>query len=218
VVTGSIYDGADFNTSFIKLSGSGNVMWKKRSQAATTLSNKSVEFRGICTNGNTTVSAGAGYNEGCVMSVMDTLGNGICNDVQFDLANVHPALTSAPQTITAVNATAINATVSYTNTSNVYTPKYVYCGSLSAIDEEIAVENKVTLFPNPASGEIQILGYNDWPATVSIYSLSGQKLSEIMINKKEDKVIVDKLQAGYYLMRINSNEKNSAELLPFIKE
>ncbi len=220
VVNGSVYDGSAFTTALINLSNSGNVEWKKRSQGATSMSNKNVEFRGITTNGNYTVSGGAGYYEGCVMAIVDTSGNGLCNNTQFDMQNIHPALALQSSVITVAAANALAVAVSYTNTPVSATTKYLYCGSLSIGDDgHTQAENEIQLFPNPAVNELAIKGIEKWPAIVTIYSLTGQQLSKITLDGPESKVPVEFLHTGYYLLNISSGDDNvNNTLLPFIKE
>jgi hypothetical protein len=219
VAVGSIYDNSAFTTALINLSGSGNVVWKKRSHGATTMSNKNVEFRSITASGNYTVSAGAGYNEGCMIGIMDTLGNGLCNNDQFDLQNIHPAMILQTPAIYTAASTAISETVNYTYITTAATTKSIYCGSLS-VDENIAeTDNSIQLFPNPAVSSVSIKGYDQWPATVSIYSLTGQELSKTTLEGPDASVSVDFLKAGYYLLRVSNNEnENNISLMPFIKE
>ena len=148
VLNGSIMDNTGFKEAIIKLSGSGNVVWKKMATGNSNLSNKNVEFRGVALKGNSTVNAGFGYNEGCVMSVIDDNGNGLCNEVPFDLTNVQPSLTRQSQTITVAPSTAISATVNYTGTTTVSSTKEVICGNLGIDDGTSPARNNFSL-PKP---------------------------------------------------------------------
>lgn len=210
IAIGSIYDGSQFYSAMINLSSGGNIIWKKLSQGNSALSNKNVEIRGITTKGYNTVSVGDGFNEGCIAAIIDSNGNGFCNDVTFNLTNVQRTLTLQSQTITPITSTALSSTVSYPVETSVTTSKYVYCGSLSSVDEDyLFAENTVKIFPNPANDEINISfkkEINCKIIEVNIIDVTGRivftkKYSDLP-EKSFIKISASEFQNGIYLVKI----------------
>ncbi|MEI6122794.1 MAG: T9SS type A sorting domain-containing protein [Bacteroidota bacterium] len=213
VVDGSIYDGSAFTLVTIKLANTGSVVWKKRAAGNTSTSNKNVEFRGIAAYGNSTVHAGQGYNEGRVVAVMDTNGNGLCNDVAFAMTNVHPTLTLQSQTITPAASSVIVTDVTYTYNNSASTSKYLYCGNLSGLEENESTQTiSTSISPNPANSECVIsfageeIGAN---AQITIYSISGQAVysTTIAANCVSKTIDVRSLTEGLYLVQIRSENQ-----------
>lgn len=215
IVCGSIYDGSAFYAAMINLSSTGSLVWKKMAEGTTGMSNNNFEFRGICLNGNNTVNTGIGYNEGCVMSIMDASGNGLCNDVPFNLNNIHRTLTLQSSTLTAVDANALVATVNYTYNNNVYAIKEIVCGSLNDV-EETKIINTATIYPNPATDNIHIQGIDKSNVTISIYNLNGHKVYNNQGITSEASINITALKSGYYMLRIS--DKDSYKMLSFVKE
>lgn len=70
------------------------------------------------------------------------------------------------------------------------------------ITKNTALENKVSIYPNPASNFVQI--YTDLQVTnLRVLSLNGQLISESMNTKKID---VENLKPGLYVLRITATE------------
>ncbi len=212
VVDGSIYDGSAFTLVTINLSNAGSVIWKKRAAGNTVTSNTNVEFRGLTLNGNTTIHAGAGYNEGRVIGVIDSNGNGLCNDVTFDLNNVHRTLVLQSQTLTAIAANSLMASVTYTYDNIVSSSKHLYCGNLSGIEENTSTSQlKALISPNPSSDQCLIsFSGMEIPANciLAIYDISGQEVysSPIPAQSQEKAIDVRKFKEGLYLVRITSDQ------------
>ena len=75
-------------------------------------------------------------------------------------------------------------------------------------------KNKLHLFPNPASEEINIT--SDSPVTsIQIVSIDGSVIKSIQSESIETVSIVD-LQNGVYFMKLN-NDKGASETIQFIK-
>jgi len=218
VVNGSIVDDNDqFYAALINLSGSGSVVWKKMAEGNSSLSNKSVEFRGVVQQGNTTIHAGYGYNEGCVMAVVDVNGNGLCNDVTFNLTNVHRTLTLQSQTIAVIPATPLVASVNYTGTPVVSSVKEVYCGSIGSINDFYG-KKVIQLFPNPAGDFIQISGYDQEPIKVVIYNQTGEQIFIYPCRSGDYLIPVGTLKPGFYMARIIADGQGVENVaLPFLK-
>lgn len=209
VLAGGIYDGSDFTMALINVSATGSVVWKKRS-AGNVGSITNVEFRGITTNGNYTINAGHGYNEGRVIAVIDSNGNGLCNDVAFSMTNVHRTLTLQSSVVSSAAATAVGASVSYTYTNQASHTKYIYCGSLSSVDELLVTENsEINIFPNPASDKFQIEVQSSPTGNdrqICIFDHVGRMVFSKDLSPLENTIEVDAraLQSGVYLIRITN--------------
>jgi hypothetical protein len=217
IAIGSIYNNSQFYSAMINLSSSGNIVWKKMSQGNSPLSNKNVEIRGITTKGYNTVSVGDGYNEGCIAAIIDSNGNGFCNDVQFNLTNYNRTLTLQSQTITPIASTALSSTVNYPVEASVTTSKYVYCGSLSLVEEkDIVLDAQINIYPNPAQNEIyiEIEGENfDRFAEFTIIDITGR----IAFSRKYDNISknsllnikIDNLPSGIYFLKFKGGKSET---------
>jgi len=207
IVDGSIYDGSAFTGIMINLSNTGSVVWKKRA-AGNTGGNTNVEFKGLTTLGNATLHVGAGSNEGCVMAIIDSNGNGLCNDVTFDISNPHKTLTLQSQTMSIASSTALMATVNYTNSNQASYNKQIYCGSLNAIENnELPVTNAMRVFPNPATDKCMITfdeNKTGGNTTITIYELSGKAIytSRVEANINQKEVDVSHFPQGMYVVKI----------------
>ncbi len=211
VVDGSIYDGSAFTIAMICMNKAGNIKWKKRAAGNTGGSNTNVEFRGLTTNGNTSVHVGTGYNEGRIMAVIDSNGNGLCNDVTFDITNYHRTLVLQSQTMSVAAANALVADVTYTyNNVNSFN-RVIYCGSLSGIEEETATAGLTTIIsPNPAANQCMIsFAGKDIPqhSLLSMYDMAGNKVYETSVAAQTSSKTIDVSQfpEGLYLIRISSD-------------
>lgn len=218
VVNGSIMDDNDkFYAALINLSGSGSVSWKKMAEGNSSLSNKNVEFRGVVQNGTSTVNTGYGYNEGCVVAVIDANGNGLCNEVTFDLTNVHRTLSLQSQTITVIPAIPLMASVNYSGTTGVSSTKEVICGSIGSV-EDVPGKNPINIYPNPAYDVIHISGCEHQLIKVDVYNLTGEQVSAFRSADSEHEIHVDNLKPGFYMVRIimdDSYGENS--VVPLLK-
>jgi hypothetical protein len=214
VVNGSIWDGSAFTTIMINLSNTGSVVWKKRAAGNTTTTNKNVEFHGITENGNTTVHAGQGYNEGRVVAVIDNNGNGLCNDMQFDVTNVHRTLVMQSQTMSIAASTVQEASVVYTYTNSASYNKQIYCGNLSGIDD--LTENQTvnaTIYPNPASDKCVVsFGTDRIPdnTLISLYDISGKLVYKTTVVNESSETEIDLrgFTKGLYMVRITTENEN----------
>lgn len=213
VVVGSIYDGSAFTIAMINLTNAGNIAWKKRATGNTATTIKNVEFRGITQNGNTTVHAGHGFNEGRVISVIDTNGNGLCNDITFDLSNIHKTLSLQSQTMSVAAATALSATVNYTYNTTASFNKVVYCGSISGIENNADVMPlHMTISPNPAS-DICLISYPseniEDNSFISVYNISGQLVykSRITTSGMNTELDLSNFNEGLFLVQISTESK-----------
>jgi hypothetical protein len=212
IVDGSIYDNSAFTIAMINLSNTGSVVWKKRAAGNTSTSNKNVEFYGLTQNGSTTVHAGHGYNEGRVLAVIDSNGNGLCNDIAFNMTNVHPTLSLQTSTISPAAATVQVTNVSYIYTNSASFNKQIYCGNLSGIDDHAEpVSIGTTLSPNPAFDhctlsfdESKIKGKGQ----LSLYDISGQLVyqSELTKGTSTKELDIRGYKEGLYLLQISSDE------------
>jgi len=210
IVSGSIYHNYLSNTALINLSASGSIVWKKRSTGVAS-GIKNVEFYGVTTHGNLTLACGYGYNEGCIFSLTDNNGAGLCNDQTFDLVNVQPTLALQSATITTVAGTAAVATVNYTYNTSVNYNKLLYCGAIGTND--LAITNQdIDIFPNPAYSNLNlnIPAFADMSnAVIEIYSLEGKLIKSYKAENDNVSIDISALNEGIYLIKL-SDDKNVA--------
>ena len=77
-------------------------------------------------------------------------------------------------------------------------------------------ETAFSAWPNPVKNTMNIHWKEDQPARLSIFNLNGQKIRELSLNKNQSLILdLANLKAGFYLMRINSNQKSTQHF--FIK-
>jgi hypothetical protein len=155
---------------------------------------------------------GHGNNEGRVVAVIDSNGNGLCNDVPFSMTNVHRTLTLQTQTVSPAAANVVKTDVNYTYTNSISYNKMIYCGSLSGIDEQTqAIGVGTTLWPNPASDRCTltfdaagIKGHN----FISLYDISGQLIykCELPEGTSAKEIDVHGFKEGLYLVQISSEQ------------
>jgi hypothetical protein len=217
VVNGSIYDNSKFTQVLINMTANGDVVWKKRAGGNSGGYNTNVEFKGITRNGDFTVSVGHGYNEGCVAGIIDSNGNGLCNDVAFALTDVNRTLTLQSSTLIPMATNALVSVANYVYGAEVTTTKHTYCGTLGIEDHQEL--STLLLYPNPANNMIYLEGLTDMPLQIDIYSLMGQRVASRMISTAGAGIYLGDIASGYYLMQITEkNGRRNKTLLPFIKE
>ena len=91
--------------------------------------------------------------------------------------------------------------------------------STKFIENNLADEKIITLFPNPSSDGFYIKGIDlETNATVEIYDLSGRRMSTEQLSSNSDYVAIPELISGSYLVRIIQNGKYATHKLLVIKE
>lgn len=90
------------------------------------------------------------------------------------------------------------------STDSSYAASYVYTGT-----EEISLEDKISIFPNPANNQITIdLSNADGNSTAIIFNSLGQLISKTSLSNSDNNVIhVQNLTNGIYTLQVNT--KNS---------
>jgi hypothetical protein len=211
VLVGSIYDGSAFTMALINVSANGSVNWKKRS-SGNVGGITNVEFKGITTNGNFTINAGHGYSEGKVIAVIDSNGNGLCNDVPFSLTNVHRTLTLQSSVVSPAASTVVGASVTYTYTNQSSYNKYIYCGDLSSLEESTDVQHPyIQVYPNPANEVVRVTflsGTGSTDRQVTLFDRTGRMVFSMPLHSDEANAVIDTraFQNGIYLIRITDGE------------
>lgn len=213
VAVGSIYDNSVFYEAMINLSNSGNVVWKKLG-AGNTGGNTNCEFRTVTRQGNQIICGGSGMNEGRVVAIADTNGNGLCNTVNFDLTNVHRTLTLQSSTIAPAASSALSATVNYAyNNSGSFT-KYLYCGSLSGTENNYGAP-PIATWPNPVQDKIFIEFPENWPdgnIRITISDINGREVSHYSLTNSDGthELPAGDLSNGIYILRMEAANGLSA--------
>lgn len=207
VVCGSIYDNSVFTNVLINLTSTGSILWKKRSSGNVgTL--KNVELYGLTAGNNNIIAVGGGSNEGALAAVIDTNGNGFCNETAFNMTNVHPVLTLQSGLVTPAAATVQKANVNYTYVSYTSFNKYLYCGNLSGINEaQQNHTNEIIIYPNPASDQLFIIMETGLALQVEVYDVFGRSIIEAQNFISGDALYIGNLKRGVYYLRTSSYDK-----------
>jgi hypothetical protein len=147
-----------------------------------------------------------------VIAIIDSNGNGVCNEVSFAVNDVHRTLTLQTATITVGVANASKSDVTYTYNHTVSSNKLIYCGSLSGIDDNNDMATIGTsIFPNPASNSCTI-SFNADKITVNsfitIYNITGQTIytSQIPEGSSQMEINLNHFMEGLYLVQISSEQ------------
>lgn len=218
VVVGSVYDNNVFYEAIINLSTSGGVVWKKMGGGNTSTSFKNVEFDDVTAWGNRIVSVGRGIYEGAVFSIMDASGNGLCNDVPFNLTDVHPTLSvdNIVPAAGAANVSVIPYNASIIN--NVFISNSVYCGTIptdTTVTQDVkeTLANNTKIYPNPAADKFTIQ-YNDaaHPLMVQVTSVEGKLVYTNSINQTIN-VDTHNWNSGVYSIRLSNGAATTVKKL-----
>jgi hypothetical protein len=212
IVNGSIYDNSVFSEAVINLSNIGSIVWKKRAEGNTG-GIKNVEFRGITQNGNYTVHAGHGYNEGSVFAVLDNNGTGLCSDITFDITNVSRTLALQSSSITPIVGTAVSAAVNYTNNSSSSFLKSLYCGNLSTPETEF-LKSDFSIYPNPSIDKVIVdfnLENSSKNAILNLFDITGNLIYQtpILESKGQIEINTNQLKKGIYVISIKDEFSNN---------
>lgn len=93
--------------------------------------------------------------------------------------------------------------------TNTVEAKYVHDFSILTSTNNIEFSNEIIVHPNPASHFIEISGLPSDLVTLTLFSISGQRVLVDMIQKSENYMVdVSSLESGLYLLQVD-NEKKS---------
>ncbi|HMT34511.1 MAG TPA: T9SS type A sorting domain-containing protein [Chitinophagaceae bacterium] len=214
IVNGNMYDNSKFYCAMLKLSNTGTIGWKHLSEGNTP-GNKNVQFNGITALGNSTIHVGNGSNEGAIMAIIDSNGNGLCNTLPFNVTNVPKTLTVESSALTSFNSNVTSMTASYQNTNIVPLNKLVYCGSIpNAVDDQSVFENNISMYPNPANDylEISYKGHSTQLLQVTIYTADGR-----LIHKQSGNYNVEidtrNYKPGCYIIQMANGQQQLSKKL-----
>jgi hypothetical protein len=215
IVNGKVDDDLNSTAVMINISSNGNIVWKKRMHGVINNNNSNVLFDGITFNGTTIVNCGDGVYDGGIVGITDTLGNGLCNDMQFDLINYHRSLGKQTQSIVVYPANVMTDSSSSIYSRNITTFKNIYCGILT-IDGNLnaAQENKVHLYPNPATNKIIIKSKEQ--ALLEILNIEGQIINRFKVKDDEIEIDISDFSSGVYIIKATTD--NGITTQKFIKE
>lgn len=90
----------------------------------------------------------------------------------------------------------------------------MYQSIVLGVDNNIATNNKISLYPNPADSQIT-LNNIDNNSQITIFDLCGKKLLEIK-NPSNNNIDVSQLKKGIYFIEVNTN--NVKNTLKFVKK
>nr|MBP6625578.1 hypothetical protein [Chitinophagaceae bacterium] len=132
VINGIIFDSNKSYAPIIKVSSQGNLIWYKTAHTANenNLFYPYFEYHGLATKNNMILSVGRSMTEGSVVSMLDTAGQGICEERPLTLANVHRTLVQEFSSLSGYASTALVNTANYACTYQVPFTKTLICGTL----------------------------------------------------------------------------------------
>lgn len=215
IATGFIYDSTKFTTAIINLSKNGTIIWKKRSHGVIDQNITNVQFNSATYNDSTIVNCGSSFYDGGVIGIVDTLGNGLCNNDQFDLINYHKSLGIQSGSFYIDSLNLLIDTVNYTNTSCNYTQKEVYCEGMSNImEDESNLENTFMLYPNPVINTLII--ETSLNSNIEISTIEGHIIKSVLSHGNSTTVDLTEFSSGIYFVRLITN--NGIMIKKIIKE
>jgi len=68
---------------------------------------------------------------------------------------------------------------------------------------DIKIEDKMMLYPNPASDKLYLKNVNDENLNISIFSISGLQLLKITALKSSEPIDISSLPKGFFVLKIN---------------
>jgi hypothetical protein len=208
IVDGSIYNNSAFYIATMNVSNTGTIVWKHLATGNSGMPNLNVEFQGVTSLGNSTVHVGFGYNEGAIVSIVDSAGNGLCNTLLFNVTNVPRTLALQSSTLIPITSNAVASAATYVYNTNVYTTQFFYCGNLPTGTDELTENNSINIFPNPATSEL-IIDNGEWKIkSVEVVNVFGQQVysdQSSIINYPLTIDVAD-FPSGIYFVRL-ANEK-----------
>lgn len=179
VINGIIFDSNKSYAPIIKVSSQGNLIWYKTAHTANenNLFYPYFEYHGLATKNNMILSVGRSMTEGSVVSMLDTAGQGICEERPLTLTNVHRTLVQEFSNLSGYGSTALVNTANYACTYQVPFTKTLICGTMPNSVEAIQnLADEFQIFPNPANEQLQLksLHPNAEPSHIDILSLDGK--------------------------------------------
>jgi hypothetical protein len=214
IVNGSVMDSLKWTAVIINLSNNGNIVWKRRASGNTSTTNKNVEFFALTAFGNKTIHTGCGQNEGSVVAVIDSGGNGLCNEEELNVSNVYRTLNLHSETMIVMPSAIQKANVAYAYTNTASCNKHIYCGNLSGIEDNGEPASIITtLFPNPATTTLTIEGIST-TTTAEVYDISGKLLFTKQLNNNQ--IDISSLARGLYFIKLTTAE--GSVVRKFVKE
>jgi len=88
---------------------------------------------------------------------------------------------------------------------------------LSVSVNEIASSNDIRVYPNPASGEINLVFKEEQNGTVQLFDISGRSVLKTGIHSRSKKLLVDHLDDGVYFLRVEAGQTNFTEKIILTK-
>jgi hypothetical protein len=210
MVVGDIND-SPMKYLYMKLSGGGVTVWQKKATGV-----NPGYMNGTCygvaktASGNYAI-AGAAYEDGRTITVIDTTGSGFCNAVAGNTTVAPPdAYTMSNFTPTIISPNVLAQTVNNTSTPLTLTHSTL-CGTTGI--QEAEAHDPLQVYPNPAHGVIKIsFGGMDFPDTeVEFYNNLGQRAMTGYI--ENGSVNISALPTGTYMMRIHWHDDDLVKIV-----
>jgi hypothetical protein len=73
--------------------------------------------------------------------------------------------------------------------------------SNTSSSENIIVNEKLVIYPNPATSELNIIVNDPVPNSIEIYNFQGRKIKTEIVNDDLERIDINDLQSGIYLIK-----------------
>lgn len=148
----------------------------------------------------------------------------LTSNIEWGISSNSNWLTVSPATSSGTKTVTITAAGNYTGEQRtarltVWTPTVAYNRYIDVVQSittnvDVPAEDKVTLYPNPASDFINILSPED-NISVTVCDPGGRKILETDLSGTVKRLNISALGRGAYVLRIDSDTRS--EVLRFIK-
>ena len=190
----------------MKVSQSGNILWqKKMGLKSNTFFNSGVGFSGVINSNNSIILSGYGGNEGSIFAKIDQQGNGLCDALDLNSTDSTLSPMIVATTLTSTNVQIYSSNISLNYNHNFSRKRYTYCGDIIYSIQKNTINNTINIYPNPAKNEFTINCKNQKPISLKIYSISGKVLIDKKIENNKEKVTIDFLKDGFYILKLFYN-------------
>jgi hypothetical protein len=216
ITCGSMWGAQYINGCVFKINKNGNVEWgRKTASFINNIGNgESMSFMSINLINNQLNIVGNGGVDGAIVAILDSNANGLCNSIPLSLP-ISNITYSVDDTLIMCILDAISVVDNYLLTDNsVFINKYIYCGEISGIEDEIIVRSNFYINPNPVQ-DILTLRIAARNSKISIYDLNGK----LLISKEIDdsgNIDVSNFAKGIYIIKVQNKDEVITQ--KFIKE
>ena len=185
-----------YSNFLIKINENGNVIWSKNIQSP----NDEWLYSVAASSDGGYLLTGQ-YNGTIYVAKADANGNVGCNESDAGMISVSPA--TIVTTMTLAQMAVIPVMNNCATIINSATPVNTLCENITSV-EEVNMK-QFSIYPNPASDYLIVVGVEK--GTLKIFNSLGKLVLEKELNSKEEKINVNDLSNGMYLISIDNDLK-----------